>query len=414
MRATVAVVADDLTGAADTGAGFMRAGLETIVTWAHPVLDLGVAEDVDALAIDTRSRVLDGARGAMTTAAVVEALKHAGIRTLYKKIDSMLRGHVGEEVRAALTAWHRGAIAFVAPAFPAVGRTTIGGVQRIDGVPLERGAIAAHLEAAGISTRHAPLAKVRASPDALIAKAVDERAEAIVFDAETDADLRRIAEAGVQLGEAIVWVGSGGLAAAVASVVGVSPGDGPDANRIASQLRAQSPALQAQARPVLIVVGSTSATAARQAAHVQAAGAVSIAIPVNALRNDIENEVAAASSIRKHLREGHDVVVTVDPSSSDDDPRIAARLAEVLHGCAPLVGGIVVTGGDTATGILEAWSISALRLIGEVETGVPLSIGEGKYRMPIVTKAGTFGSAAALTRARARLRDLIHTREGGR
>jgi uncharacterized protein YgbK (DUF1537 family) len=408
MRATVAVVADDLTGAADTGAGFMRAGLETIVTWAHPALDLAVAADADAIAVDTRSRVMDAERAALTTAAVVDALKKAGIRTLYKKIDSMLRGHVGGEVRAALTAWHRGAIALVAPAFPAIGRTTAGGVQRIDGVSVARGVIAAHLEAMGISTRHATVENVRASLDAILANAVDERAGAIVFDVETDEDLRRIAEAGVKLGEAVVWVGSGGLAGAVASVVGMQHGAGPD-----TVPRPKGLALHT-AKPVLLIVGSTSPTAARQAADVRAAGAVPVAIPVDVLRNDIGQEVTAASSIQRHLREGHDVVVTVDPSSPEDDPRIAARLAEVLQGCAPLVGGIVVTGGDTAAGILEAWGISALRLTEEIEIGVPLSIGEGKRRMPIVTKAGTFGSDQALTRARARLHDLVRTRERGR
>ena len=50
-----------------------------------------------------------------------------------KKIDTALRGHLGAELDAAIAA-AGAAEAFVLPAIPRVGRTTVGGEQRIDGV----------------------------------------------------------------------------------------------------------------------------------------------------------------------------------------------------------------------------------------------------------------------------------------
>ena len=54
-----------------------------------------------------------------------------------KKIDTGLRGSLGAEIDGAMEALGA-AEAFVLPAIPEVGRTTVGGVQLIDGVPVHR------------------------------------------------------------------------------------------------------------------------------------------------------------------------------------------------------------------------------------------------------------------------------------
>ncbi|GAC1558288.1 MAG: hypothetical protein NVS2B9_20500 [Myxococcales bacterium] len=45
-----------------------------------------------------------------------------------------------------------------------------------------------------------------------------------------------------------------------------------------------------------------------------------------------------------------------------------------------------------------------IHLAGEVEPGVPLGILEAPRPLPIVTKAGSFGDAATLSRCRAALK----------
>ena len=59
-----------------------------------------------------------------------------GARLVYKKLDSTLRGNVAAELAAAFGAAGRER-AIVAPAFPAAGRTTVGGTQLVHGVPVD-------------------------------------------------------------------------------------------------------------------------------------------------------------------------------------------------------------------------------------------------------------------------------------
>src|SRR5207248_14493 len=143
-----------------------------------------------------------------------------GARTLYKKIDSTLRGHVGEEVAAAVAAGKeagRRPVVIAAPAFPALGRTTSGGRVFVDGVLLERtevwrksgmtgpADIASQLRVCGLRVAGADLEAVRS-------EMLPRGAEAIICDADREEDLRHVAEAGARLDAAVVWVGSGGLA----------------------------------------------------------------------------------------------------------------------------------------------------------------------------------------------------------
>ena len=187
----VAIVADDLTGAADTGAGFRCAGFSTIVTWAGPRLDAALSQSrvlnrevtkqtehstvaeaqqglgdsllcTDVLAIASQTRALDAGQARLRTAHIVTALRVAGVATLYKKVDSTLRGHVGDEIDAALTAWHPRSLAIVALAFPGTGRTTVDGRQRVHGVALERPPMQEILREAGVTAGYAGLPGVRA------------------------------------------------------------------------------------------------------------------------------------------------------------------------------------------------------------------------------------------------------------
>ena len=92
------------------------------------------AAGAEVIAVSTDSR-------ARSTAIAVERVREAvrfatafhGRALLFKKIDSTLRGHVGEEVRAAMDA-SNARVAIVAPAFPAMGRTVEHGLLRVTGV----------------------------------------------------------------------------------------------------------------------------------------------------------------------------------------------------------------------------------------------------------------------------------------
>jgi uncharacterized protein YgbK (DUF1537 family) len=400
MPTAVAVVADDLTGAADTGGGFAAAGLSTTVTWSRFVLDGRLLGHQEVLAVDMETRAGAPSRARDTTERVVRWVRERDVRTIYKKCDSTLRGHIGEEVAAARAAWRPSSVVVAAFAFPAAGRTTIEGRQYVRGVPLDRPPIASILDGAGLVTRHANLDIVRATGlDDWVRRCSEDGATAVVCDAATDDDLAAIARAGISLGPRVVWVGSGGLARALPSTLRIEHGD-----RVADR------DWRFARGPILIVVGSRTAIARAQAARMVSAGAAHVAVPIDVLVSDggAESSRGIAENVERYLRRGRDVVVTIGQIEDVDvlERPVATRLGELLRPAASIAGGVIVTGGDTATAVLRSLDATALRLIEEIEPGVPLGVAVAPRAMPVVTKAGAFGDSDTLVRAAARMRQL--------
>jgi uncharacterized protein YgbK (DUF1537 family) len=127
------ILADDLTGVADCAIAFTRCGRAAVVGWGEAPAPL----EATVFAIDADSRRL--APAAARHRSLVEARLAPGMR-LIKKIDSTLHGQPAAELRATIKALRDcsiSAMAIVAPAFPATGRTTEGGRIHLDGTPLE-------------------------------------------------------------------------------------------------------------------------------------------------------------------------------------------------------------------------------------------------------------------------------------
>jgi D-threonate/D-erythronate kinase len=125
-----AIVADDLTGAAEVAGVCLRYGL----TVAFGVESLPTEDaDVRVIATDSRSMSLQEAVSLHQRLAIL--LKEAGIKELFKKTDSVLRGHVLAEMDALMSVY-RMEIAVLQPANPEAGRCIRDGRYLIDGIPL--------------------------------------------------------------------------------------------------------------------------------------------------------------------------------------------------------------------------------------------------------------------------------------
>src|SRR5262249_28860492 len=235
---------------------------------------------------NTQSRTLPPAEAARRVRTVLAPLG-AGFRGIVlKKIDTGLRGPLGAELDAAMDALGAQE-AFVVPAIPEVGRTTVGGEQLIGGVPVHRTAFATDPEN---PVRDARVAHVIAStarrqtacvtleavryPGALdeAIGAVRTRGAAIVvLDAETDGDLERGVEALLGRARPLLLVGSTGLARA-----------------LRGSLAAEAPGAPAATPPdaggtgVLVVSGSAHPLARVQRVHAVADGAL-LEVEVGAL-----------------------------------------------------------------------------------------------------------------------------------
>jgi D-threonate/D-erythronate kinase len=381
----IAVIADDLTGAADTGVQFVHAGYRTAVYFrATEVL----ADDLDAVSFDTDSRTIPAGFAAKRVLDAAHAARGAHI--VYKKLDSTLRGNVAAELAAALGGARRDRV-IVAPAFPAAGRTTVGGSQRVHSVPVDETEMANDPHTP-VREAHVPslLAHAFSSVGTLgVEDLADhervrrtlEDCECVVADAERDADLEDLVRA-VPDPDRVLWAGSAGLALALGSVY-----PGPCAGTAGVQ--------RAPVRPVLVVVGSLSGVAREQVRRlVEAYGEVDV--PVHGKESNAVQK--AIGSARRALAGGTCAVVHSPEERVASSESVLGELAEVavLLSEEGLFEGLVLTGGATAVGVARRLGASGIRLEGEVETGVPLGVLVGPRPYPVVTKAGGFGGPDTL------------------
>jgi len=416
----IALIADDLTGASDAGVQFARRGLVTRVLF--DLADPAATRGVEALAVDTDSRALPPRAAYARVRQLADQLRSARPEHLYKKVDSTLRGNLGAEIDAVMDAFGL-PLAIVAPAFPALGRTTRQSVHHLHGTPVHQTEIGrdprAPVRESNVvrllesqSQRRAgavPLGTVAQGPGA-IRRRVDEQAGGgvalLVCDAETDGGLRAIAEA---LGHRrdLLWVGSAGLAEALAEPL-----------RLTSRL-ARAPEDAAPVGPVLLVAGSLSATTRQQVAAVAARpGVATVELDPLALLAGADGGRAESArcrgALRSALANGSDCVLAVGAGgrnqnqNRDAADRIADALGSLAAGCArayPL-GGLILTGGDTARAVCRHLGVTGVDLLSEVEPGVPLGrlVGQTAPRLLAVTKAGAFGSEDTLVHALGRLK----------
>ncbi len=418
-RPQMLIIADDLSGAADCAVACVSHGLHAVVALG----DTAVEVEADVLAVDADTRCLGPEQAVHEAARLLRKHCSDGSILLYRKFDSTLRGHVGAELaktielRRAMNPSDGRIVAVFAPAFPAAGRTTINGRQLLHRKPLEETAIAQLEDTAVNSDLCALMRKAHLRP-ALIGlslirgefealrnsmKALADDADVLVCDAETDEDLRAVAEASMILGRGTVWAGSAGLARFLPSAAGLT---GSLAN-LSHRTFATHPAL--------FVVGSGSPTSREQAEFLAAkSDTIAIRIPPEILSAGKQSRERREhqSKIQDALNQGRDLVVLPEAGPQLDRRMgitLTASLAELVHPFAGAVGALVVTGGETARAVFEAWGITRLHIVGEVEAGLPFSLTSGWSRdLPVLTKAGGFGSPETFLRCREFLSGLEH------
>ena len=126
------MIADDFTGALDTGVQLAAHGIPTQVVVGQA--DLSACSST-VLVVDTETRHLPAAKAAKAVEKLTRSAVENGVGCIYKKTDSALRGNIGAELAALLKASGARNLPFL-PAFPQIGRTTKKGVHYIDGVPV--------------------------------------------------------------------------------------------------------------------------------------------------------------------------------------------------------------------------------------------------------------------------------------
>lgn len=376
-----AIVADDLTGAADSGVQLVRAGYRTAVVFRGE----SAPEDLDAAVLDTDSRSLPAEEARERVLSAGEALATAGIA--YKKIDSTLRGGIVAELRAALEASGREK-GVVAPAFPDAGRTTLGGVQLLHGEPVHETELSRDPRNP-VSESHLPTLLRDLGPvenlrsETLSQPSVREalaRAGWLVADVASNGDLDSLVRAVPDPGE-VLWAGSAGLAAALGRLF---PGS-----------RKEPPSRPSGAKRVLLVVGSASGVSRKQLRRVSKSAKL------------VELSPEAPSEASEALGAGRNVALHAPEASTGDPESVVEGLSEVVFRLSEegLFDALVLTGGETAVRVSKRLGASGILLADELEPGVPVGVLSGSRPYPVVTKAGAFGGPDALLDALRTLSD---------
>jgi uncharacterized protein YgbK (DUF1537 family) len=139
----IAVIADDLTGAAELGGIGLRHRLMTAVTTTvkpltgTPSVEMNPLVGVDLLVIAADTRSMGEVAAMHEMERIMRELKLLQPEWIYKKVDSVLRGHVVAELNAQLKVldWER---ALLVPANPLLGRTIVDGHYYLKGLPVDQ------------------------------------------------------------------------------------------------------------------------------------------------------------------------------------------------------------------------------------------------------------------------------------
>jgi len=382
--ARLGMIADDLTGACDTGAQFAARGFCTVVLLGP---ENRADEEADLLVITTNSRDEPPHTAREKVARACSRLTREGATVFYKKIDSTLRGHIGIETEAILAACGH-PFAVIAPAFPAMGRTLAGGNLRVHSV----GRLAdAHLPSLlgrqvgdGVGTVDYGLVRLgQVALHAEMARFYANGHRYVVADAITEQDLQVIARAALTFTPRPLLVGSGGLAAPLAEILAHAK----------TQRREVSPLVSADdtdynPQSVVLFIGSRHPITAAQVERLMAGGQAEI-VPLDERTVEAACEAASAG---KHL------VVPIRWKGRREE-RVLRELLSLLEEIP--WGGLVLSGGDTAALLCSLLGAQAIRLEGEIRTGIPWGrlIGERAQGRAVCTKAGGFGAEDALVAA---------------
>jgi len=391
----VLVIGDDLTGANATGVLYAKTGRRVVTVSSTDLADM-IHDEVDVLVFNAESRHLSGDAAARRVGEIVTRAASWPAQ-LVKRVDTTLRGNVGAEIEAGLLALRRARpatrqVALMVPAFPASGRTTIGGTQLVDGEPIHRTWAAKdpftpvrHSNVAAVIAEQSSLKVSSLTLDDLddqfdtrLAEAV-KTADVVVIDARDDDDIRRIASAAATLQDVgLLVVDSGPFGAALA------------------QARTPCVATDMTQPFVFAVVGSLTDQTTRQIDRlVETMGATIITVD---LATSTVSEVVAA--IAAAVDAGDRIVgVRAAPCQgvppAEDAQSMLRLLGEITLAAVTRFhpGGVYATGGDVAMTVLSVLDADGFRIIDEA---LPLAVagfivGGPHAGIGLVTKGGLIG-----------------------
>lgn len=394
------VIADDFTGALDTGVQFQAENTRVFVYQAEKKnLREIMEQDSQVLIIDTESRHLCAEEAYQIIYEIVKTAMELEIPYIYKKTDSGMRGNIGSELAAFWTAAGSDRIHFI-PAFPKMGRTTVDGIHYIQGVPVAESAFG---KDPFEPVKHSAVKEIIAEQSAV---PVIERKEHMVsdagngiyvYDSASDEDMITLGRMLKKERQLHFLAGCAGFASILVNLLDLE------------RRKEEQPCFSGN---LLAVCGSIHAVTVEQIDYAVERGMKRITLsPAQKLT---ENWIASQEGQQylqaweKEIRSEdvilecgvHDLEETANYArennleQTDSRRRIAGSMGEILSRLlnAGIESTLLVTGGDTLLAFMETIQQDTLVPICEITQGVVLSqLTYGGKTYQLLSKSGGFG-----------------------
>lgn len=418
------VIADDFTGANDTGVALVAQGMSVCVQFdvTGSVVKVGTGHAL-IYSTDSRAMSAEDAAEKVTQAVLAGSPVSTEKGWVFKKIDSTLRGNLGAETEAVLMALDC-PLAIIAPAVPELGRVIKDGLCYVNGrlltetefatdpkTPVSTASVGARLaEQTSLRQHHISLEVLRSGDfQAQLFALTASGVRIVVADSQSAEDLKLIIHAAESLPFRPLLVGASGLSHALAQHC-LTPQTSPEN------------ITERTAAPLLAVVGSMSEIAAQQITFVQQHRPVSL-IDIDVLRlfsADSDRLLTTLSAeIRHAIAEGKHCFIRTRQSEEQrhsvaqfcqqnhiSRPQMGGRIAvflgqliqNVLQQLETKPGGLYLSGGDIALAVARALGAKGFEIKGQIAGCVPWGflLDSPLNRLPVMTKAGGFGTENTL------------------
>lgn len=403
--AKLLIIADDFTGAMDTGVPFAERGAATCVVTDAAYDFTQRASETDVLVINSETRHLDPKDAYAIVFGIVRRACAAGIPYIYKKTDSALRGNIGSELAAVMDAAGKNQLIF-APAFPRMNRITKNGIHYIEGTPVAKSVFGQDpFEPVHTSCLRDIIGHQTGKNVILHAGLEAEETDGPgiqVYDAQSDTDLIRIGSS-LGLAKLHLCAGCAGFAAVLADLLELKGRPQP---------RPELP------KALFVVCGSLNPVTVQQLDIAEQAGFPRIRLtPQQKLDPAWPDSADGTAAVREWINLTQTKCTCIldvngagtestecyarDRGLSEGDVRnrIAGNLGQLIKRL--LDGGlnatVMCTGGDTILALMKAVGVTELTPVCEVETGVVLTCFVYNGRTyPVISKSGGFGDPELL------------------
>lgn len=407
------IIADDLTGALDTGVQFSKKNMSAVVTTDLNFNFEDICKEADVVVIDTESRHIPADEAKERVKSALSKFDKKEIKFFYKKTDSTLRGNIGSEVEGFMEGLNIDEVSFI-PAFPLGKRTVKDGVLYVNNVKLAETQFAMDI-LNPVTDSFIPDIINKQSDINVKLKDINEEFSPLdnkekhiyIFDSENMEDMENIGKFLHNKNRLNYTIGNAGFAEVLTYY-------------IKSDTKKEDIILEDDR--ILFVCGSVNITSLKQCKYAEKIGYCSDSLKfTNIISEDYKNSdnyitdkeyfKEKINNNKKFLlrtTDSEDVIKKAIEYTEKNSIPMEELTSNIANSTGQLVSdlirehdikNLIIFGGDTLMGILKNIGCQYIIPVSEIFPGVVFTRAVGKdTAINVITKAGGFGEESIIER----------------